>query len=182
MSVPASGHRILETSRARVGVAEGVLWFTALALLWTLLNPGDRASWLVGLPVISLATWFALKLHRPPASRISLQGLVRFILFFIWHSVRGGWDVARRALHPRLPLNPELVRFRTCLPDGPARILFLNITSLLPGTLSAGVDDDVLLLHVLDAQPGALEEMQALEARVADLFALEPTEQGRIVS
>jgi len=179
MTAPASNEPIASPPRSRPGLAERVLWFGALAVLWMLLNPGDGQSWLVGLPVVAMATHIAMKLHSPLASRVSLQGAVRFVCFFAWQSLRGGWDVARRAFHPRLPLNPGLVQYRLRLPKGPERILLLNITSLLPGTVSAGLDGDTLLLHALDGGPAVSEGMLALEARVADLFALElanPTE------
>lgn len=178
-TAPKSNHEVLNASRAKRGLAETVLWFAALALLWTLLNPGDRKSWLVGLPVVTLATVVAVKLHSPMAGRVSLQGAVRFLFFFAWQSCRGGWDVAKRAFHPRLPLNPALVKYPMCLPEGPERILFLNITSLLPGTVSVGLEGDTLLLHVLDAGPDVAREMQMLEAQVADLFALGPVAEGR---
>jgi len=178
MNAPTTKNQVVNPSRSRLPVAEGVLWFGGLALLWMLLNPGDRKSWLVGLPFVALATLVALKLHSPFASRVSLQGAVRFIFFFAWQSLCGGWDVAWRALHPRLPLNPGLVHYRMRLPEGPERILLLNITSLLPGTVSAGLEGDTLLLHALEVGPSVTEGMQSLETRIADLFAVELTPPG----
>lgn len=154
-------------------MAEGILWLLALAALWAVLNPGDRKSWLVGVPAVGLGALLALRLRSPVAGQVSLQGAVRFLIYFIWQSLRGGWDVAWRALHPRLPLSPGISRYQVRLPAGPERILFLNATSLLPGTVSAGLEGDTLILHTLDDGPAVAMEMAALETRVGDVFALE---------
>jgi multicomponent Na+:H+ antiporter subunit E len=172
-SVPAIDRPPAIAPRTRRGVAEGALWFGALALLWAIFNPSDRKSWIVGLPCVAAAAFLAWKIHSPLASRVSLQGMVRFLCFFLRQSLAGGWDVAWRALHPRLPLNPGLVHYRLRLPEGPERILLLNITSLLPGTVSAGLEGDTLVLHALETGPEVADGMRQLEARVADLFALD---------
>ena len=59
---------------------------------------------------------------------------IPFAGYFLRESLRGGWDVARRALSPALPMSPALVRFLLRLPPGSARWLFCNTISLLPGT------------------------------------------------
>jgi multicomponent Na+:H+ antiporter subunit E len=91
--------------------------------------------------------------------------------FFLWESLRGGIDVARRALHPDLPLRPALLRYRTGLAEGAPRIFLVHCVSLLPGTLSAALEGDTLMVQVLDAGAPVEEELAALEARVGRLFA-----------
>jgi multicomponent Na+:H+ antiporter subunit E len=92
--------------------------------------------------------------------------------FFICRSFVGGIDVARRALQRSLPLYPTLLEYPWHLPPGPVRIFFANTTNLLPGTLSAELHDDRLVLHVLDMHQPIAEELHALESRVAALFGL----------
>jgi len=67
------------------------------ALLWWMLTEGAADSWLVGAPVVVLAALASGVLL--PGTSWSLPGLLRFIPFFLWHSLRGGVDVAGRALH-----------------------------------------------------------------------------------
>ena len=65
----------------------------------------------------------------------------------------GGVDVARRALSVRLPLRPGFVVYPVRLPPGPACNAFSALTSVLPGTLLAGVDaHGALLYHCLDVE------------------------------
>jgi len=58
------------------------------------------------------------------------------------------------------------------LPIGPARIFFSNTVSLLPGTLSADLEEDRLTVHILDERLSLLESLQLLESLVAGLFGL----------
>jgi len=157
--------------RFNAGAAAG--WLVALGLLWAALNPGDAKSWLVGAPVVVLATGAALALRNPLALRIAPLAALKFSVFFAHQSLRGGWNVAKRAFHPRLPLNPGLMTYQLRLPEERARVFLAIVTSLLPGTLSADLEGRNLLLHELDASPAALEEMRILENHIAALFALD---------
>jgi multicomponent Na+:H+ antiporter subunit E len=47
-----------------------------------------------------------------------------------------------------------------------------NTVSLLPGTLSAELDEHCLRVHVLDQTGAFALELSVLEERVADLFGL----------
>ena len=48
-----------------------------------------------------------------------------------------------------------------------------NTVTLLPGTLSADLRGQILVVHVLDARGPAAERLALLERRVADLFGLD---------
>lgn len=77
-----------------------LLRFVLFVLMWWVLTDGAMDSWPVGLPVVLIATLVSMML-MPPLSW-SLRGMFLFILYFFWHSIRGGVDLARRALHPQL--------------------------------------------------------------------------------
>jgi len=140
------------------------------ALLWWILTEGAPNSWLVGVPVVLLAVLASEALL--PGVSWSLHGAVRFVPFFLWHSLHGGVDVARRALHPRLPISPELFDYRWRLPPGLPRVFMANTVSLLPGTLSAEMDEEYLRVHVLDQTGNFVSGLAVVEARVARLFGL----------
>lgn len=148
------------------------------AALWWALVPGDPASWVVGAPVALLAAWAGTRLAARRPWRLRPAGVARFLPFFLATSLRGGIDVAWRALHPALPIEPALVRFRLRLPPGTARTFIVDVVSLLPGTLSADVDGSTLVLHALNDGGAARRGVAVLEERVADLFALELPPEG----
>lgn len=141
-----------------------------LAPVWLVLTGGAADGWLPGLAVLVLAAAVSLLPPAAPAWRWRPLGLCRFIPFFLWHSLRAGLDVARRALHPDLPLAPGLVSHRWRLPPGPARVFFANTVSLLSGTLSVGFGAERLTIHVLDTGRPWQAELVRLERLVDDLF------------
>jgi len=146
------------------------------ALLWWMLTEGAADSWLVGAPVVVLAALASGVLL--PGTSWSLPGLLRFIPFFLWHSLRGGVDVAGRALHPRLPISPDLLKHQWRLPTGLPRVFMANTVSLLPGTLSAELGDEFLLVHVIDQTSAFETELTVIEARVARIFGLNLATDG----
>lgn len=141
------------------------------AVLWWAITEAAIGSWYVGVPVVVIATWVSLKLV--PGFALSLSAVLRFIPFFLWHSLRGGVDVAQRALLPRLAIEPGMVDYHWRLPAGLARVFMANIVSLLPGTLSAELGETTLHLHVLDITADISGELEIIEQRVADIFALD---------
>jgi multicomponent Na+:H+ antiporter subunit E len=113
---------------------------------------------------VAAATWTSLRLLKPNASRRSPRALVQLALLFLYHSIVAGADVARRALDPRLPLQPGFVAYPTRLSPGIRRNVFTTLTSLLPGTVPTGEQEGQLFYHCLDVEQPVLAELAAEEA------------------
>lgn len=153
-------------------------------VLWWVLAEGELRTWGVGVGVVLAALAASLLLWPARAPRISLAGLIRFVPFFLWQSLRGGVIVAGLAFRPRLRLRPQLTEMILRLPPGPARVLLADTLSLMPGTVSVGLEADTLTVHLLDRELVTTAELRAVEARVAHLFGLElagdPTEPSHV--
>lgn len=108
-------------------------------------------DWAVGGVTSIGAALLSLRLLPTSSQAPRPWPLLRFGLRFLTQSLIAGVDVARRALDPRLPLDPGLLCQPTGLPRGTARALFGAAASQVPGTLAVAVDDDDgLLFHCLD--------------------------------
>jgi multicomponent Na+:H+ antiporter subunit E len=156
-----------------------LIFFTAI---WIVLTRADGDAWAIGAPAVLLATLASLQLRSRVYWHWRLPGVLRFIPYFLWHSLLGGIDVTRRALHPSLPLDPALVYHPLRLAPGPARVFLANTINLLPGTLSAELADGWLIVHLLDARLSNVMELQRVEEHVAALFGIalaEREENGR---
>jgi multicomponent Na+:H+ antiporter subunit E len=140
-----------------------------MTLLWWVLT--NSAGWYFGAVAIAVATWVSLAFmpHWQPTWRWLTA--VRFILYFLGKSLQGGIDVSYRALHPALPLQPVWHHYPLRLPPGRGRILFVSVISLLPGTLSADLDDQAVHVHALNNSPTTVAELQQLEAHIAALLS-----------
>jgi multicomponent Na+:H+ antiporter subunit E len=157
----------------RVGLRR-VVFFAAI---WWVLTGGPAGSWLLGAPAVLLAAWISLKLWSSPP--LSLIGIARFLPYFAHQSLAGATDVALRALRPRMPLSPGLVRHRVRVPAGACRVTLANVISMLPGTLSADLVDDELVIHALDTRQDLHEMVLDLEPRIAAIFGVSLTPETR---
>lgn len=162
----ASGARLLRAIAARAVALFGLWWVVA--------EGGVLHQPMIGLAVIGVALATSIALVPAGSSRWTLRpaGLLRFVPFFLRHSLFAGTDVAIRALEPRRTprLEPALIGFRTRLPAGAPRTFFAAVVSLFPGSLTARLDGDALTVHVLDGQAPTAETLAVLEDRVEALF------------
>ena len=142
------------------------------AFVWWMLTGGDLRSWLVGIPVVLAAAAAAATLSPTRRVRIRPLALGEFVVYFIWRSMVGSFDVAWRALHPRLPISPAVWEYRLRLPEeGPARVFFAGVMNLLPGTLSAELHDRSVTIHLLNGRSRAARaDVSRLERRVGAVF------------
>lgn len=144
---------------------------SALAILWWVLVEGRHDALWMAVPVV-LAGAYVSVLLRADRARLRAGALLRFTVFFLRESLRGGVDVALRAVRPQPRLRPALVAIRLRLPPGPARVLLADLMSLLPGTLSAALEDDRLIMHVLDERMPLEPSLRTAEAHVAGVFGI----------
>ena len=81
----------------------------------------------------------------------------------------GVFDVALRALAPRVRLAPGFVRYAVKARRGPARNAFAMYTSLMPGTLPAADEEGALVYHCLDGNPEVAAQLADDERRLAEI-------------
>lgn len=149
------------------------LRLAGFALLWWVLSEGVKGDLLLALLFTLLATGSSLLLLPPGRFRLRPLGLVRFVPHFLWGSLLGGLDVARRALSPSLPVSPGLIDLPLRLRSEVARVVFSWTVSLMPGTAAVELTATTLKLHLLDTTQPTEARLRRLEARVARLFQAE---------
>ncbi|MAZ66444.1 MAG: cation transporter [Kangiellaceae bacterium] len=148
-------------------------------LIWVILTQGDPGAWSVGIAFVPLATWVALRLYHLTSQAAGMEkgslhplAVLGFIPFFLFQSLKGGWDSARFAMAWHRSIQPGFLRYTTRLPPGPARIFFVNTISVLPGTINADCDGADLTIHALDTRLNHCLALQQCEEQVARLFGL----------
>lgn len=145
----------------RVAATRGALFLG----FWLMISGWAAKDLPVGLAAVGVAAWASLTLLPAQRSRLRMKALAALALHFFRQSVVSGFDVARRALHPRLQLQPGFVTFPMRLPPGDARSAFCALASLLPGTLPTGTDGHgALLVHGLDVAQSIAAELATEEA------------------
>jgi multicomponent Na+:H+ antiporter subunit E len=154
---------------ATAAIARGV----GFLVLWFVLSGAHASDLPASAIAVIAATWASLRLLPPGAWRLSPAALAELVLRFLRQSIVAGADVAWRALDPRLPLRPGFVAYPVRIALGPARNMFCELTSFVPGTLPAGSDKDgALLVHCLDVGQPVMAQLAVEEALLARVLGM----------
>ncbi|MFP3953057.1 MAG: Na+/H+ antiporter subunit E [Candidatus Acetothermia bacterium] len=95
-------------------------------------------------------------------------GIKRFVFALIYiivvfkEIVKANLDVAYRAVHPKIPINPGIVIIRTNLNGDVAKTVLANSITLTPGTFTLDVIGDRLLIHWINVESKSEEEATKL--------------------
>lgn len=147
-----------------------IVLFLILALGWFLL------VWPPGIEELTAGIITALVIALLPVKGNGLFGEISlapkrilmgilYILVFLGELVKSNLDVAFRVLHPRLPINPGIVKVKTKLKSRLGRLVLANSITLTPGTITVETREDTFYIHWIDARARNIEE--STEAIVA---------------
>jgi multicomponent Na+:H+ antiporter subunit E len=81
-----------------------------------------------------------------------LKSACQLVLYFVWlvrEIIVSNLQVAYVVLHPKLPIDPGLLRFRTRLQSRVGHILLANSITLTPGTITVDLTEGTYLVHAL---------------------------------
>ena len=100
--------------------------------------------------------------------------LLLYVPWLIWQIVLSSLLVAVIVVHPKMPIQPRLVRFRTRLPHDLARMTLATSITLTPGTVTLDVQGDEFLVHALTAKSAQalipIEEEGSMQSHVNSLY------------
>ena len=136
-----------------------VILFILAFIVWAMLNwVPDGQHLLVGLFVSGLVAYITgdMFVQRPHL----FKHLERYLWFFyyipifLWEMTKANIDVAYRVSHPKLPINPGIVKVRTTLKSDTGLTFLANSITLTPGTLSVDIDKEegTLYVHWIDVK------------------------------
>jgi multicomponent Na+:H+ antiporter subunit E len=159
-------------------------------LLWVVLVEGDPAYFwyaVLTVPVAAAASLAWLPPSRPatdgqpgPSQTTSsteragtrgvrrahrLRSAATLVAWLLWQSVRGGVDVAARAVARPVRVDPVEVVVPVRLSGG-ARAVALAVLGLLPGTIVSEVREHEAVVHTLSADLDSAQAWHELETRV----------------
>jgi multicomponent Na+:H+ antiporter subunit E len=159
------------TRGARYSLRSSALRAASLLGFWVLLIGPDPADLAIGVVTAVVAARVSLRLLPPRDRHSRVTKLALLGLRVPAQSLAAGFDIARRALDPRLPVQPGYVSHPLRLSPGLPRDVFCALTSVVPGTVPSGTDArGALRVHVLDANQPVAQQLTADEARVARAF------------
>lgn len=79
----------------------------------------------------------------------------RFLCYIFWllfSIIKANLQVAYLVLHPKMPIQPGLLRFKTRLKSDLGHIVLANSITLTPGTITVDLKEGAYLVHALVPQ------------------------------
>ena len=94
---------------------------------------------------------------------------IKYIPWLLYQIVLSNIHVARLVMTPKMPIDPQLIRFKTKLKKNISMVIFANSITITPGTITAYIKEGEFCVHciskkVADDLPGEME------TRVAHIF------------
>jgi multicomponent Na+:H+ antiporter subunit E len=127
---------------------------------------------------VAFVVWMSNRLHSIPlaenepcgTTRIIIPRLIVYLFWLVGEIVKSGFYVAYVVLHPRMPIEPMIVRFTSRQPNVMARVILGNSITLTPGTLTLDIDGSHFTVHALtrDTEEGLVSG--DMETKVARLY------------
>lgn len=131
-----------------------------LFLFWVALS--GNLKWpqlVVGFAAAIFITYFNRNLlitsaDRPPVRLRTVLWLVGYFFRLIYDIIIANFQVAWLVLHPRMPIEPNMVPLEVDIDRVASRVLLANSITLTPGTLTVLADEKKYLVHALTFKSG----------------------------
>ncbi len=113
----------------------------------------------VGLAAAIFITYFNRNLlitaaDRPPIRVRTIIWLAGYFVQLLLDIVKANFQVAWLVLHPRMPIEPNMVSLEVDIDRIASRVLLANSITLTPGTLTVLADEKKYLVHALTFKSG----------------------------
>ncbi|MHC4174081.1 MAG: Na+/H+ antiporter subunit E [Planctomycetota bacterium] len=104
-------------------------------------------------------------------SPVRIFWLLVYIPVFFYYVLIANLDVVYRALHPKMPIKPGIVKIKTILKTESGITALANSITLTPGTLTVDLTDDgFLYIHWINVKSDNIEQASKLIAQKFEWF------------
>jgi multicomponent Na+:H+ antiporter subunit E len=101
---------------------------------------------------------------------ITVKRFLGYLPWLIYKVVSANIHVAYLVLSPRMPIEPEIIRFKTRLKSDISKVTLANSITLTPGTITMDIIDGEFYVHVI-SEEAALDLLTGeMEVRVAYIY------------
>ena len=97
--------------------------------------------------------------------------LMIYLPVFFYYVIMANFDVVYRALHPKMPIKPGIVKVKTKLKSESGITALANSITLTPGTLTVDLTDDgFLYVHWINVKSDETDRATELICRKFEFF------------
>jgi len=111
------------------------------------------------------------KEHRVFISPVRVFWALVYVPVFFYYVIKANLDVVYRALHPKMPIKPGIVKIKTKLKTDSGITALANSITLTPGTLTVDLTDDgFLYVHWINVKSDDIEQATEFIAQRFEWF------------
>jgi multicomponent Na+:H+ antiporter subunit E len=158
-----------------------LIYFVITFIVWVLLTwpfvegEVDKQVVIAGLiasVVVSILFHEILpKEHHIFISPVRIFWLLVYIPVFLYFVLKANFDVVYRALHPKMPIKPGIVKIKTNLKTDSGITALANSITLTPGTLTVDLTKDgYLYVHWINVKSDDIEQATKFIAQRFEWF------------
>jgi multicomponent Na+:H+ antiporter subunit E len=126
-----------------------ILMIVSLGLVWCMLNKSIHpVTFLVGVVLGWGSTALFHSLSPYSVFKLNLWEGVKLLLVFIYEMILANFQIALIILSPRIYIRPGIIEYPLDLKNEGAIVLFANMISLTPGTLSVDISEDKKFIYI----------------------------------
>jgi len=109
--------------------------------------------------------------YRVLISPVRIFWLLVYVPVFFYYMLKANLDVVYRALHPKMPIKPGIVKIKTALKTESGITALANSITLTPGTLTVDLTDDgFLYVHWINVKSDDIDQATRLVAQRFEWF------------
>ncbi len=111
------------------------------------------------------------KEHHVFISPVRVFWFLVYVPVFFYYMMKANLDVVYRALHPKMPIRPGIVKIKTTLKTESGITALANSITLTPGTLTVDLTDDgFLYIHWIYVKTDDVEQATKIIAQRFEWF------------
>ena len=111
------------------------------------------------------------KEHHVFISPVRIFWFLVYVPVFFYYMIKANFDVVYRALHPKMPIKPGIVKIKTNLKTESGITALANSITLTPGTLTVDLTDDgFLYIHWINVKAEDTEQATKFIAQRFEWF------------
>ncbi len=111
------------------------------------------------------------KEHQVFISPVRVFWALVYVPVFFYYVIIANFDVVYRALHPKMPIKPGIVKIKTNLKTESGITALANSITLTPGTLTVDLTDDgYLYVHWINVKSDDVEQATEFIAKRFEWF------------
>ena len=144
-----------------------------LLLTWSL-DPQILIAGLIASGIVAVLFHDILpKEHHIFLSPVRVFWFLVYVPVFFYYVIMANFDVVYRALHPKMPIKPGIVKIKTELKTDSGITALANSITLTPGTLTVDLTDDgYLYVHWINVKSHDTKQATELIAKKFEWFLM----------